>query len=441
MNAGFKWKVKMLRDMGYSDWKSESILGPSLSYNMLYGACQNSDLQEVLFGLEVAGLDPNTRGTYNDTALDQASERNFLKGAVTLVECGAEVDFRNDIDNETPLMESLWNECGGDVTHYLLLQGANPQLKNQIGWSSWQQIWAITFNFYRIRLTTWLFISLEGRLAHLLLHGSDPFELFIDSNFLHGTGSADCRYASILQLRGPEMARTCSYGLSRQHRFVTDSKDWVSKFEDAERSRAPRRNFGWSPSGVIHEMKGDEYPQATEDVENHYISVGSPKGELGCQDPDDFIGNSLDGSGYSSGSECESGSCSGNNAPEEVEWHPFFRGQTQFYSHISSAKGRKLLSRFPMVLALCDALQFAGYRAEIDEDGDIWYEIDDGDRYFDAREDIPEVCDDNRMREFCPICQDFEGHGLGHIVREVEEAKRELLEYREKVKAKKYCWY
>ncbi|KAK7750372.1 hypothetical protein SLS62_007671 [Diatrype stigma] len=115
----------------------------------------------------------------------------------------------------------------------------------------------------------------------------------------------------------------------------------------------------------------------------------------------------------------------------------FYQNATRFYHHISNAQGRRQLSRFPMVRALCDALNHAGYRAEMDDDGDIWYDCDDGDRYFDALEyhvsDMDEP-DEAWFPRVCPICQDFEGYGLGDVLRTVESAKKQYYEYKEEVR-------
>ncbi|KAI1133245.1 hypothetical protein F5Y10DRAFT_84773 [Nemania abortiva] len=94
---------------------------------------------------------------------------------------------------------------------------------------------------------------------------------------------------------------------------------------------------------------------------------------------------------------------------------------------------------FPAVRLLCNALQRAGYRAEMDCEGDIWYDDDDGDMYYDAREYQPgQGCD--RPATDCFICQDFEKYGLGHIIDEIEEGKQRLYRYREEVKAGKKKW-
>ncbi|KAK6214307.1 hypothetical protein LQW54_004533 [Pestalotiopsis sp. IQ-011] len=120
----------------------------------------------------------------------------------------------------------------------------------------------------------------------------------------------------------------------------------------------------------------------------------------------------------------------------------FFRNATAFYRHTSNEQGRRQLSRFPLVRAFCDALQHAGYRAEMDDDGDIWYDCDDGDRYFDAWEtpidgEDPAVW----MPKVCPICQDFPAYGLGHVQERAKRAKQQYHEYKEQVRQGKRALY
>lgn len=90
--------------------------------------------------------------------------------------------------------------------------------------------------------------------------------------------------------------------------------------------------------------------------------------------------------------------------------------------------------RFPHVRMFFEALRLAGYRAEIDDDGDVWYEDDDGDRYFDAREYQPEESDSAGGVVDCPICRDPAKYGLGHMVEEDERGRRAVYEYREKIR-------
>lgn len=88
-----------------------------------------------------------------------------------------------------------------------------------------------------------------------------------------------------------------------------------------------------------------------------------------------------------------------------------------------------------MVRALCDGLQHAGYRADMDDDGDIWFDCDDGDRYFDAWETQPAEEREFWLSDVCPICQDFEGYGLGVVLEREKQALEELYEYRRQVAA------
>lgn len=402
--AGFQWKVDLVRAMGYSDWITEPPVNPSRqlpSVTLLHGACQELNLQELLFGLEIAGLGPNI-GAPRQTALENAAQQGFLKGAAVLIECGADVDSCKDSAYGTALGQSLGGNIGPysrspttsictDVTQYLLLHGAHPLLKTEAQVSPWHELmWNTAYGVHGLRPTRWSFIGLEGGLAHLLLHGADPFELFLDPS-LHAH-VYHYPYKSDLQLRAPEIARSWSYCLGEESNWHQEepelfSERWSSGFQEAEETASSLGCFNWSSSGVI-------YDGAFEDA--------------------------LD---------------------DDYQESPFFRDQTHFYIHIASADGRKKLSRFPMVLALCDALQAAGYRAEMDDDGDIWYEDEDGERYFDALEHQSDNYTRNMLMEHCFICRNFEGHGLGHILVEASEAKHELLEYREKVQRKKRSFF
>jgi hypothetical protein len=440
LNAGFQWKIELARAMGYSDWHIGSPLGPNLSNTILHGACEEANLHEVLFALEIAGPDPNLEGVHKRTALGYAADRGFLKGAVTLVECGAEVDSSKVSGNGTPLIRSLDSGWCSDVTHYPLLQGANPQLETDCGESTWHQVWNVACDEVGNRPSSWSFVRLEGELTHLLLHGSDPFELFVDPE-PKSTHPPYHWYVSKLYLRAPEIARSWSYGLAREHINMAPSEEWISSFRNAEERRTPRYTFSWSPSGLIYQESPREdlrYQRATEAEEIHSTSAGHHKKDQFCQSSSIEKKTVSDDNGEHSIDSGDKEILSNTGYPQDEDQNDtFFRGQTRFYHHVSSSEGRRKLSRFPMVLALCDALQFAGYRAKMDDDGDIWYETEDGDRYFDARENHQEGDRDDLATEYCLICQDFESYGMGHILREAEEAKRELREYREKVNTKR----
>ncbi|KAJ3469387.1 hypothetical protein MRS44_003452 [Fusarium solani] len=104
--------------------------------------------------------------------------------------------------------------------------------------------------------------------------------------------------------------------------------------------------------------------------------------------------------------------------PDSGEEQPFEHA-TLFYETISTEEGRRQLARFPLARLLVNALQLAGYRAEMDDDGDD----EDGDQYFDAREYQPEEGVDDGLVADCPICQDPEKCGLGHVFAEAERGR------------------
>ncbi|KAJ4191725.1 hypothetical protein NW767_010873 [Fusarium falciforme] len=143
--------------------------------------------------------------------------------------------------------------------------------------------------------------------------------------------------------------------------------------------------------------------------------------------------NSDDGSEYNSSAGTESWSgeedCFAHVELGTDEEQPF-EHTTLFYETISTEEGRRQLARFPFVRLLVNSLQLVGYRAEMDEDADVWYDDDDGDQYFDAREHQPEEGVDDGLVANCPICQDPEKYGLGHIFAEAERAREVLREYR-----------
>jgi hypothetical protein len=127
-----------------------------------------------------------------------------------------------------------------------------------------------------------------------------------------------------------------------------------------------------------------------------------------------------------------------------------FDDTTMYYENISTELGRRQMSTFPKLRALCNALQLAGYRADIDAEGDIWFEDEDGDAYFDAREHQPGPEEDDSVVANCPICRNPEKYGLGYILKRAEAGLRYMEEFRKARKGKEasqrfwdgsFCWF
>jgi hypothetical protein len=77
-----------------------------------------------------------------------------------------------------------------------------------------------------------------------------------------------------------------------------------------------------------------------------------------------------------------------------------------------------------------------GYRADIDAEGDIWFEDEDGDPYFNAREYQPGPEEDDSVVANCPICRNPEKYGLGFILKRAEAGLRYMEEFRKARKGK-----
>ncbi|KAI1246740.1 hypothetical protein MGN70_010621 [Eutypa lata] len=247
---------------------------------------------------------------------------------------------------------------------------------------------------------------MESVLSHFLLYGSDPHKIFGVGGYI--TLSLRPRwdgrwFGCSGQLRAMEIARFWASWVREGCKEI-ESQDQIERpsapelranYEEEEIQRIPRL-ASWSSDGTVFYTRPPAYPI------NRSVDPPRPLPPLLKKTRDAFQRTSL------------------------------------FYEMIATPEGRSHLSRFPHVCLLVNALQLAGYRAEMDDGGDIWWDVEDGDRYFDARESqpcqYPEDDDDDADIANCPMCRDPEKYGLGHIVEEEERAKRTVREYKEAIK-------
>jgi hypothetical protein len=402
-------------------------------------------MDQALFALEIANIDPNLVGSLERAPIGNAAQVKWLEGVAVLLEAGAEPNISEWSWNGTPLHRSTDSGMLTDLSHYLLLHGSDPRICDCRGHTSWREMNMNIYTPYKDQ-KGFSFIDFEGSLAHLLHHGADPFEVCITLPTVNFGFNHFPKWCDLIgYVRASDSARFWSYGIQeqieddgfREHNGFTGtySKQWRYDLEEADSTRRLQWTFEWDVSGNVSRviqtsLEIDEI--ATHDTlssnerKYRYLTLThkseddfresdaiSDDGEVRSEDPDAALADSSDSS---------------------VEGTQFFRNATRFYHHISTEQGRRQLSRFPMVRALCDALEHAGYRAEMDDDGDIWYDCDDGDRYFDACETCPDETSRTFLSSLCPICKDFEGYGLGHVLQTAETAKEQLFEYRRKVK-------
>ncbi|KAH6974280.1 hypothetical protein BKA56DRAFT_554399 [Ilyonectria sp. MPI-CAGE-AT-0026] len=361
-------QVNLLRSIGFSDWNP---LGGSS--DLLVGAIHANDLEELLFGLEIVKMDPTMQVT-GGRALDAAVSFNNVRFAGILTAAGAPLRWNSSEDFYIcPLVRGLRENSSYEMGHWLLFAGADTRQFDFYSGTAWYSFWqgaAIRYGNVPIH-----FIQMEGILSHLLLHGSNPHDIFIRSNVPSTFASANFGkpwYHWFGQIKATEVARLPAYKSSVLREWTEyghgfPSNDWKEAYEKNEAQRRPEFLASWTSSGVI------------------------------------------------------SWSDTGLDDERESDKSNFDNG----------------LSRFPFVRLLVNALQLAGYRAEMDDDGDVWYDDEDGDQYVDAREFQPSEDADDGFVANCPICQNPEKYGLGYVVTEGERGKQILREYREKRENKK----
>ncbi|RSL45605.1 hypothetical protein CEP53_010701 [Fusarium sp. AF-6] len=392
----------------HPDWNPDQDLN-----NFLQGAVGAGDITELLFGLEEVKLDPNDQ---RRSLLSHPRLNVFI--ASLLVEFDAQVNpqpFHSE-HKVMPLNACIENE-NSEVMHWLLSRDANTVLGGCESWSAWQTAWmtATQPNAKEIRGIV-DFIEFEGVLSHLLWHNFDPHATF-------ERDTSQCfypsRYTVFSSTRAQEVARAYSYYYRGP---VPDVNDWEPE------NGLVRLCSCQDPKKRLEQL-------TVTDVLPSWTTTGNICGESGCFD---------DGSEYDSSASTESWS-----GEEEEEGFTYeesdlddeqpFKNTTLFYETISTEEGRKQLARFPLVRLLVNALHLAGYRAHLDDEGDVWFDNDDGDRYLDAREYQPGEGEDDGLVANCPICQDPEKYGLGHVFAEAERAREFLREYRRR-KAEEKQW-
>lgn len=393
----------------------------------------------VFFALEIVKIDPNLAGGLDRAPIGNSAQRQWLQGVAVLLEAGARPNVSGWSWNGTPLIRSLWDGLATDTSHYLLLYGADTRICDSDGFTAWCTMMNTVYDPFR---TEWCgdfsFVHFEGSISHLLHHGSDPFEVFVslyENIFTHR--SQHTWFDDVGNVRASDIARFWSYGrIQEEYNFEEGpvSKILRQYLEEAEHTRICAWTFHWDNCGNISRSLGTVSQNDTTISNTSPFIYNEKLQQCVAEHPLDVLSYGGDSQSEDSASSIAEPICSDYISPK------FYRNATRFYHHISNEQGRKQLSRFPMVRALCDALNHAGYRAEMDDDGDIWYDCDDGDRYFDALEDPVDESDETWFPRMCPICQDFEGYGLGHVLKTAERAKEQYYEYKEKVQKSKRCF-
>ncbi|KAI8630491.1 hypothetical protein F5Y19DRAFT_427785 [Xylariaceae sp. FL1651] len=438
-------KLHLLRTLGFSDWQVGH--GESL----LHAAAVAGDWTSLLFALVIAKLDANVAEvtTYENVffSISDISHRAGVAGA--LIEDFGGVDNGDQSWLGSPVMRTI--RCDQpDLTHFFLYRGASISLTNCHGETPWYVAWNWLLN-----VPDFEFDRQELLFTHLLLHNADPFQVaeYTHLDSVCQTRSCDYTYpwfGYFGQIKSSEMARAWTYSGDLHRVQYTDSSHrqyLESSYEAFEANMSPASCSTWCQCGRVHRQ--DYHRESIRDCDVHsgtsktclaektkgdpnysgaqisYADPGQKPSHYPCETHhDDHLRSAGENDEVDTGSGCSS----------RLRHDRF--GVSSFQHVLSTSEGRQQMSTFPAVRLLCNALNRAGYRAEMDLEGDIWYEEDDGDRYYEAREfQAGEEC-----AAECFICQDMSRYGFGEFVACAEEGVRRLKKYKDEVKVEKRKW-
>ncbi|KAK4168398.1 hypothetical protein QBC43DRAFT_117489 [Cladorrhinum sp. PSN259] len=398
--------IQFLTRHDYWKWLDTKALN-STSGKIFAAATTAGSLKDIMTILDEFHYAIGTRRSITIRAV----MRGRIEVVTILLKLKADIKYR-----PTPLAPDLdfplftnFNGVRTSMVHYLLLRGANAV-------AFWFEFCALFEYFYIPNINmcpAFRFQELEGMMFHIVLHIN-----FDQITF--NTNSPQTTIFYFAKLFG-------LYHDDHNHENV----DRFSQLSDALEHATPDNSsisVTWSPRGFIKRQCScpQSKPMPTgREVDSHYLT------ELGIADlpkhhstPGMRSGN-VYGDVYD---DCDSPHYPNIHRVQDDgrDSIPFDK-TTLFYDNISTERGRRQMSTYPMVRALCNAMQLAGYCVDMDDDGDIWFDCDDLERYQDAREYQPEHED---VVANCPICQDFEKHGLGYILRRAEVGERFVDEWR-----------
>ncbi|KAK2053739.1 hypothetical protein LY76DRAFT_262156 [Colletotrichum caudatum] len=423
----FLEQVHLLRSLGFEDWTQEDVKSDVVPYwSIIHGAAALGNLEDVIYTIEVLGIDVNF-GHRFDSPIDCALSRGHIGIAAVLHELGAVSRTDSDVWHSTGFMSR--------AHHWLLLRysrvegsrlerGLETFESDDITLSYWKRVWLT----WACASQTWHFESAVRIIQHILFHKACVWEPLDRNRFHH--------WCFDQQLRAQDLARAWSHDILPwpQGYDSVPSENWKQTFDALDEAGVPNVSVRYSDDGWVERRGGD-------DLFDTFDTNPDLRSELGSdfnwtvkqikETPHDPT--PLHTTGVPNRSK-------GDESDKSTK-QPF-RTQEMFHiwqSITSDQEGRRQLSRYPLVKALCCALQLSGYRAEMDGEGDIWYDVDDGDPYFDCLEQPPEPSDWEGPGLTCEMCTDPERFGLDYIVREAEEGLRQAKEERRKL-GKERSW-
>ncbi|KAK3292914.1 uncharacterized protein B0H64DRAFT_203126 [Chaetomium fimeti] len=413
----------------------------SARYNVLTSASAVGSLEYVMIAIDVLGFSQSRF----PPALTDAATNGRLEVVSMLHKLGGETN--PDVQTRAARALDPLIICAARVTeratiHYLLFKGATL-IRHEEADFLWRSLWLGMDR--RLLGDEWIFQEIEGILWHVLLHTEEvettnpylprrcprsPLDWITHGNVAQLWSFTDRSF--LVHGGGVDAWNSDPSPLPRW--IAWSAEEMNACLDDPEKTLAPFMT--WSATGVV-----SKYVKAVDG--NAKATQSSPDEE---ELPDVLCRRGLLLNRAAWSNRFPGALLTERRLSAEEMESPFlphtlrvvadgrdgipFENTSMFRQTIATDEGRRHMSTFPLVRALCNAFQLAGYRAEMDDDGDIWFDVDDGDPYYDAREYQPGPGEDDGAVANCPICQDPEKHGLGYILRRAEAGEKYVDEFR-----------
>lgn len=393
--------------------------------NILVAYCKIGDVDLIIPQLEDGSLDINNTGLLSPTPLQLALKHGNLELAAVLLEYGADLELYpcriTDVEEydggspeDSPLAYVLRRSKELHNAHFLLSYGADPG-------STWDELFGCAFTNECVKAGEFSWDTLVGVATHMLLH------------------NASCHFSVSERKSASDFSTLPDLYRARRMAMV---------HTNTQLNVPAQQHVTWTDRGVI---SLDTLDKDGELYREHVIKKSRDKGSKQARTTVFGAGRraSFEDKDSSSGSDSEydrdirqedlesfkvarkpawqrKDDAAAHN--DQAQQHRAQCDKLGFQDVVSTRKGRRQLSKFPLAVAYHTAVRLAGYRADIDDDGDIWWSDDDGDRYFDAHDNITDE------EEACVMCLRPGDWGLEGMQRRKAAGLAAVRKYRERNK-------
>ncbi|KEY69063.1 hypothetical protein S7711_10698 [Stachybotrys chartarum IBT 7711] len=405
-------QLRLFHRWGILDWSTPDKRAER--QNILHAYCKIGDPELIIPQLEEQGLDIRRCGMLAPTPLQAALENDNIELAAVLLHYGADVELCRREDNElpedSPLHYVLRKTTGISHAHFLLSCGASPG-------ETWDESFGCAFSNERVKAGIFSFDEVVGVAAHMLYHGGNCHYLTSDrvseGSFAHlPPGYKHLRMESLY-------TRTVLNEVGEGNAIWTDQGVVCLGHSDF------RKNFTGGRCGrqEKNDIKARRGATATDLTDCDSDSGSDYDHGIQQQELDAFIASKT-WQKRAHRHQPKHQRDDTNRAPVACS------GRTGFREVVATRKGRRRLAKYPLATSYFAAIRLAGFRAEMDDEGDVWWSDDDGDRYLDARSDpVPEAADG--VLDNCPMCRDPENWGLGEMAERRKAGLSAVQKYRE----------